>query len=281
MNRQMNNTDSQKPEATFEQLQCENQALRAKLAETQKLTSLGELVGTTTHEFNNVLMTIINYARMGLRHQDDATRNKAFEKILTASDRACKITNSVLGVARNRENRFETTCLRTVIEQTMVLLERELQKYRINVDYEIADVPPVRAVANQIQQVVMNLLINARQAMPDGGRLIIRLAHDAESQFVDLTIRDFGTGIKQEELPKIFESGFTTKCGPDESGKGGTGLGLYTCRNIIESHKGKIRVESSPGQGTAFTLRIPQILEHQAAPLANMLAAEAVVNTST
>ncbi len=241
----------------IKQLQQENDVLKRSLCEMQQWITLGELVGTTTHEFNNALMTIINYARMGLRHADDATRTKAFEKILCASGRANKITNSILGMARNRGNRFETTCLQTIIEEAMVLLEREMLKYRISIEYELAAVPPVKAIANQIQQVLTNLLINARQAMTGGGRIIIRLSHDPESSLVDLTVRDFGSGIAADQLPRIFESGFSTKSGPDETGKGGAGLGLYTCRNIIDSHGGKIRVESTPGIGTAFTIRLP------------------------
>mgnify|MGYP002078290394 FL=1 len=253
--------------ASIEKLQEENLALKRALCAMQQFVSLGELVGTTTHEFNNALMTIINYARMGLRHTDEATRTKALEKILCASGRANKITNSVLGMARNRGNRFETTCLATIIEETMVLLEREMQKYRISVDYELASVPQVRAIGNQIHQVLTNLLINARQAMRDGGRIIIKLSYDAEANLVDLCVRDFGTGIPAEQLPKVFESGFTTKSGRDASGKGGAGLGLFAVRNIIDEHGGKIRVESTPGVGTAFTIRLPAINKTVAGPI--------------
>jgi signal transduction histidine kinase len=223
----------------------------------QRLTALGELVSTTTHEFNNVLMTIINYAKMGMRHQDSATRDKAFDKIHTASQRAAKITNSVLGMARNRSGQYEPTDLKKLIDQTMVLLEREMQKYRISVEMYIDDVPPVMAIGNQIQQVLLNLLINARQAMSEGGRLVLRLQKNNETNSVDLSVRDFGPGIPQTRLRRIFEPFYTTKSGPDETGKGGTGLGLATCRNIIESHHGKIRVESTTGKGTCFTVKLP------------------------
>lgn len=264
-------------DSQLEQLRQENTALKQQLEKSQKMTCLGELVGTTTHEFNNVLMTIINYARMGLRHTDEPTRTKAFEKILNASSRANQITNSVLGMARNRSDRFETTCLRTVIEQTMVLMERELQKYRVCVELNLGDVPPVWAVGNQIQQVFLNLLINARQAMPDGGRIVVNTIHDADSNAVDLVVRDFGCGIAQDKLKRIFESGFTSKDGPDESGKGGTGLGLYTCRSIIESHQGKIRVESTVGQGTAFTIKLP--VTKKAEPTIPLASASSAVPT--
>src|SRR5688500_1446977 len=108
-------------------------ALRQQLSQAQKLTALGELVSTTTPEFNNVLMTILNYARMGMRHKDEATRDKAFDKIYSAAQRAAKITSTVLAVARNRSGNFEPTDLKQIVEDTLVLLERELAKYRIAV----------------------------------------------------------------------------------------------------------------------------------------------------
>ena len=104
---------------------------------------------------------------------------------------------------------------------------------------------------------LLNLLINARQAMPSGGRVLIRLEHDAASDMVDLIVRDTGCGIPADKLPRIFDPFFTTKTGPDETGKGGTGLGLSACRKIIEAHHGRIRVESTVGKGTAFTIKLP------------------------
>ena len=231
--------------------------LKKQLAQAQKLTALGELVSTTTHEFNNVLMTIINYAKLGLRHKDNANREKCFEKILAAGNRAAKITNGVLGIARNRSTAQEPTDLVQLVEDTLLLLEREMNKYRIAVEKHFRPVPPACVAANQIQQVLLNILINARQAMPGGGRMLIKILHDAESEMIDLVIRDYGCGIPPDKLPRIFEPFFTTKTGPDASGKGGTGLGLSLCREIIEAHHGRIRVDSTVGKGTAFTLKLP------------------------
>ena len=231
--------------------------LKQQLADAQKLTALGELLGTTTHEFNNVLMTVINYAKMGLRHTDEATRTKSLEKILAAGQRAAKITNSVLGMARNRQGRKEPTAVGDLVEQTMVLLEREMSKYRILVEMDLQECPPAICDGNQIQQVLLNLLVNARQAIGEGGTVQIRVSHDRQSNTVDLLVRDSGAGIPQEQLPRIFESFYSTKSGPDASGKGGTGLGLAACRDIIEAHRGRIRVESSVGRGTAFTIKLP------------------------
>ncbi len=244
-----------------ESLSLEKQVeiLKQQLAQAQNLTALGELVSTTTHEFNNVLMTIINYAKYGLRHQDKASREKAFEKILTASNRAAKITNGVLGVARNRSTGQDATDLAKVIEDSLVLLEREMNKYRIKVETQLNKVPEAYVNGNQIQQVMLNLLINARQAMPTGGRLQIKLSYDQANDMVELMVRDFGCGIPADKLPHIFDPFFSTKSGPDASGKGGTGLGLSMCHDIIEAHHGRIRVDSSPGVGTAFTLKLPTV----------------------
>jgi len=259
-------------------LEEEIASLKSQLVQAQKLTALGELVGTTTHEFNNVLMTILNYAKMGLRHKDEATRDKALDKIHTAAQRAAKITNSVLGMARNRAAGFEPTNLQELIEETLVLLERELSKYRITVEKQYAEAPPILAIGNQIQQVVLNLLINARQAMPNGGQVLIRIEHDAAAKTVNLVIRDTGAGIPSEKLRRIFEPFFTTKSGPDETGKGGTGLGLSACRNIIEAHRGRIRVESTVGKGTQFTIKLP--VADSSPVAAPVTGAAATVNAS-
>jgi signal transduction histidine kinase len=231
-------------------------ALTEQLAHAQKMAALGELTSTTTHEFNNVLMTILNYAKLGLRHKDEATRDKALDKIFNAATRAAKITSTVLAVARNRSGAFEATELKQLVTDTLVLLEREMTKYRIAVELQLADVPEVRAIGNQIQQVLINLLINARQAMSAGGRVLIKLEHDPEG-FVALTVRDTGSGIPADKLPRIFEPFYSTKSGPDETGRGGTGLGLSACKQIIDAHQGRIAVKSTVGKGTAITIKLP------------------------
>jgi signal transduction histidine kinase len=231
--------------------------LKGQLAQAQKLTALGELVGTTTHEFNNVLMTIINYAKMGMRHKDTETRDKALDKIFAAANRAAKITNGILAFARNRSQSFEPTDLRRVIDDSLMLLEREMTKYRVRVETQLQPTPPAMANGNQIQQVLMNLLINARQAMPQGGLIFVKLTHDEETKLVELSVRDTGGGMTPETMRRIFDPFFSTKSGPDASGKGGTGLGLSTCREIIEAHHGRIRVDSTVGKGTAFTIKLP------------------------
>ena len=254
-------------------LQQQVEILKQQLAQAQRLTALGELVSTTTHEFNNVLMTILNYAKMGMRHKDAPTRDKCFEKILASANRAATITNTVLGMARNRTAGQEPTDLAKLVDDTLLLLEREMNKYRVVVERSYQPIPPAYVNGNQIQQVLLNLLINARQAMPSGGRLWIKLLPDAENNMIDLVVRDNGCGIPADKLPRIFESFYTTKNGPDASGKGGTGLGLSMCRDIIEAHHGRIRVESTVGKGTAFTLKLPAA----AKPAPKRSAADAAV----
>ena len=255
--------------------------LKRQLAEAQKMAALGELVSTTTHEFNNVLMTVINYAKMGLRHQDEATRTKSFTRILNAGERAAKITASILGMARNRSDEPEPTDLARLIEDALVLLEREMNKYRIHVEFVAAEnLPKVMAIGNQLQQVILNLLINARQAMESGGEVVIHAAYNSTQQQVQLQIRDNGSGMTQETLRKIFDPYFSTKKGPDASGKGGTGLGLSACRDIIQRHQGRIRVESSPGKGTAFTIMLPAITSETAKPILRSLAGPNSANTA-
>jgi signal transduction histidine kinase len=238
-------------------LQQSIERLEEELGQARRMAALGELVSTTTHEFNNVLTTIINYAKLGLRNKDEPSRDKALTKILAAAQRAEKITNSVLGFARNRGHDRQPTDLTQLVEQSLVLLERELQKYRVQVELQTEPSPHAFVCGNEIQQVLLNLLTNARQAMPRGGRVLVRVAPDTTAGTVDLSVRDTGSGIPAHLLPRIFDRYFTTKHGPDASGKGGTGIGLAACRDIIEAHQGKIRVESTVGVGTAFIIKLP------------------------
>ena len=245
----------------IQELRRRIEVLEEQLMQAQRLTALGELTGTTTHEFNNILTTIINYAKLGLRHKDEPTRSKSFDKILTAANRAAKITATVLATAKNRKTTLEPTNLVTLVEDALLLLEREMNKYRIEVEKSFPkSIPEIMADGNQIQQVLLNLLINARQAMSDGGKLVLKITYDEENEMVDFLVRDFGCGIPAEKLPKIFDRFFSTKTGPDDSGKGGSGLGLASCKTIIEQHQGVIRVESSEGIGTAFTIKLPTVV---------------------
>jgi signal transduction histidine kinase len=112
-------------------------------------------------------------------------------------------------------------------------------------------------VPGQIEQILVNLVLNARQAMPNGGRLKVEVGENPAGDTVEIKIADSGTGIAPENLRQIFEPFFTTKT-PDEYGRGGTGLGLSVCRQIIEQHHGRIRVESVTGKGSTFTVKLPK-----------------------
>jgi signal transduction histidine kinase len=226
-------------------------------ADLQRLAMLGELLGTTTHEFNNVLMTIISFAKLGLRNSDSAARDNAFQRILTAGERAAKISATILNVAKNRAGELECVSLASLVDDVLVLMERELNKYRVRLDLKHEETPVVSVSRSQLQQVILNLIVNARQAMPHGGELRIRTQPSGDGQWVELIIRDTGHGIPQDRLRRIFDPYYSTKSGPDETGRGGTGLGLTACRDIIRNHGGRLRVESTVGKGTAFIIRLP------------------------
>jgi two-component system NtrC family sensor kinase len=242
--------------------------LEQRLVQCERLASVGELASTTTHEFNNILMTILNYAKLGLRHKDDATREKALTRILDAANRGAKITSLVLGLSRSGSSTNDPIDLVAIVEDALVLLEKELQKYRIHVEKEISSVPIMLGSAGQLQRLLLNLITNARQAIKENGTIRVVVKHEAKTNSVVLTIRDNGSGIPKDVLPKIFDRFFTTKTGPDASGKGGTGLGLTACKQIIDDHRGRIRVESTVGKGTAFTIRFPVASASRATPAA-------------
>lgn len=228
--------------------------LQTQLLQAQKMSSVGALAASITHEFNNILTTVINYAKMGMRHKDAGTRDKAFDKILSAGQRASRITTGMLSYSRAQSDRRDATDLITLVEDVLVLVEKDLQMHRIRVDTDFQGRPHAEINASQIQQVLLNLIINARQAMDPGGRVIIRVAPVAETQTAEISVRDTGAGIPAEKLREIFEPFYSTKQA-DEKGQGGTGLGLSLCREIIEAHEGRIRVESAVGKGTTFTLK--------------------------
>jgi signal transduction histidine kinase len=259
----MTHLSSKEPDAseTVDSRDVWIEELQNRLMHLERLASVGELTSTTTHEFNNLLMTVLNYARMGLQNKDEATREKAFTRILDAANRGAKITGMVLGLARSRPGDKVPTNLVTLVEDTLVLMERELQKYRILVEKDLTTVPLIMASPDQIQRLLLNLLTNARQAIGESGMIKIRVAHETTSDSVVLSIRDSGCGIDKDVLPRIFKPFFTTKNGPDASGKGGTGLGLSACKEIVENHNGRIRVESTVGKGTLFSIRFPALQE--------------------
>jgi signal transduction histidine kinase len=247
---------SQSPTPEQEQIN----ALRRQVAELQRVSSLGVLAGGICHELNNALTPILNYAKLGLRNPDPVFRERAFAKILDGAERAAAITGGVLGLARPQADRRDPADLVRLTEEVLMLSNKDLQKHRVRVEFKAVGRPHARVNPAQIQQVLLNLVINARQAMPEGGVLRVTVAPDSTGKLSEVSIADTGTGIAPSDLRRIFEPFFTTKTGPDSSGLGGTGLGLPVCRDIVESHKGRLRAESRVGQGTTFTLRLPACL---------------------
>ena len=252
-------------ELTREQLLAENQqlreeltALRGKLVQTQKLSSVGALASSITHEFNNILTTIINYGKMGMRHKDEATRTKALDKIVMAGQRAAKITTGMLSYARNRGDHREAQSLRQLVDDVLVLVEKDMQVHRVHVETQFIGDAYAILNAGQIQQVLLNLIINARQAMNEGGTLWVSVRTNQQEELAELSVRDSGCGIPADKLQHIFDPYFSTKQ-VDAGGQGGTGLGLALCKDIIDAHQGRIRVESAIGKGTCFTLRFPLV----------------------
>lgn len=235
----------------------ETDQLRQQLLQAQRLSSVGALASSVAHEFNNILTTIINYAKVGLRAEgDEAARTQSFEKILKGSQRAAIIVSSMLGFARNNSSQREVTDVVALVEETLVLTDKDLSKHHIQVETKFHGRPTAYVVAGQIEQILLNLIINARQAMPRGGRLRLEVGDNSETRMVEIRISDSGVGIPPEQLRQIFEPFYTTK-EPDEHGHGGTGLGLSVCRQIIEQHHGRIRVESLVGKGSTFTVKLP------------------------
>lgn len=235
--------------------------LRQQLLQAQKLSSVGALASSVAHEFNNILTTIINYARLAMRaNSSEGDRTQAIERILKGSQRAATLVHSMLGFARNGSNQPQETDIINLLEEVLVLTEKDLSKHRIKVEKRFHGKPRAMVVASQVEQVLINLIINARQAMPRGGRLLLETCENPITNMVEIKIADTGVGIPPESLRMIFEPFYTTK-DPDENGNGGTGLGLSVCRQIIEQHHGRIRVESVAGKGSTFTVKLPKMVD--------------------
>jgi signal transduction histidine kinase len=234
----------------------EMESLRQQLLQAQRLSSVGALASSVAHEFNNILTTIINYAKLGQRGAVDPNQKQAFEKILKGGQRAATIVSGMLGFARNGTNTRQETPIVKLVEEVLMLTEKDLSKHRIAVDKRYHAAPVIPVVAGQIEQILLNLIINARQAMPGGGRLRIDVRENLDAGMAEVRIADTGVGIPADQLRLIFEPFYTTKS-PDDRGHGGTGLGLSVCRQIIEQHHGRIRVESVMGKGSTFTVKLP------------------------
>lgn len=235
------------------------EALRRQVLALQRISSLGVLAGGVFHELNNALTPILSYAKLGLRNPDPAYRERALTQILDAAQRAATITRSLLGLSRpgGSLDHREPIELTRLVREVLSLVEKDLARHRVRLEVTITGEPWARVHPAQIQQVLLNLLINARQAMPEGGTVRVRLGTDAAGRRAELSVTDTGIGIAPEDLRRIFEPFYSTKTTPDAAGQGGTGLGLAVCRDIVEAHHGRLRAESRLGQGSTFTLILP------------------------
>ncbi len=239
--------------------EAEIQTLRRQVVALQRISSLGVLAGGVFHELNNALTPIVNYAKLGLRNPDPAYRERAFHRILEAGQRAAAIAGGMLGLSRpgrDPDHRVQVN-LNRLVEEVVLLVGKDLARHKVRFEVQLQGRLHARVNPAQIQQVLINLLINARQAMPEGGVVQLNLTGDTSGRLAELSVIDHGVGIAPENLRRIFEPFFSTKTGPDASGTGGTGLGLAVCRDIVEAHHGRLRAESRLGHGSTFTLVLP------------------------
>lgn len=236
----------------------EVEQLRRQLLRAQRLSSVGALASSVAHELNNILTVIYNNAKLGLRKKaNDQDRLEALEKILKSGDQAGRIIRNMLGLARKSSETPIQMDLIELVENVLTLTEKDLMKYRVKVEKVYEGQPIAAVIPSQMEQVLINLILNARQAMTKGGTIRLEVAESCEEEnLAEIRVSDTGCGIAPEKLRHIFDPFFTTK-DPDEEGHGGTGLGLSICRQIIENHQGRIRVESQVGKGTTFTLKLP------------------------
>jgi signal transduction histidine kinase len=239
----------------LERLEAENQALRHQLLHSQRLAALGTMTAMVAHEFNNILTPLISYAQMAQKNPLFTT--KAVNKAADSGQRASDICKAILGLARDQQEAPVTVGVEELVQETILAMGRDFHRDGIDV---VVDVPAglsFRTRKVELQQVLLNLLLNARAALlaKTGPRRIDISARSARGR-VTLTVRDSGVGIPPENLPRIFEPFFTTKS-DNGDGSGGHGLGLYVCSDILKSLAGRIDVRSTPGQGATFTVDLP------------------------
>ena len=243
-------------------------ALEAQLLQAQKMEAIGTLAGGISHDFNNLLQAILGYSQMLLMEKTASSPETAkLREIEKAAQRATELTSQLLAFSRKVEIHPRPVNLNQVVRQVEKLLERTIPKM-INIELRLTEpVLTVNADPGQVEQVLLNIGVNARDAMPDGGRLIIETANigpdaalrklqlgDVADEYVRLSIADNGQGMSDEIREHIFEPFYTTK----QPGKG-TGLGLAMAYGIIHNHGGQILCESQAGKGTVFKIYLPAI----------------------
>ena len=232
----------------------QRERMEEQMSQTEKLTSLGLLAAGVAHEVNTPLAVISNYIQMLAKQMpEDDPRHSIIEKIVKQTFRASEIVNNLLNFSRTGAAELANIDVNRVVEETLSLVAHPLKTSQIQVVKNLGDaLPSVRGSANKLQQVFLNLFLNARDAMPSGGMLEVKTA--AHNGSVEIEIVDTGAGIPREHIHKIFDPFFTTKA----TGRG-TGLGLSVSYGIIKEHAGKIDVRSTPGKGTSFHVEFPAV----------------------
>jgi PAS domain S-box-containing protein len=226
--------------------------LEDQLQQAEKLSSIGLLAAGVAHEVNTPLAVISNYAQMLSKQLSTGDPRAALiEKIVKQTFRASEIISGLLNFSRTGPAELGEVHLNRIVRESLSLLEPQFRSARVTVEPTLDDnLPPIHGDAGKLQQVLVNLFSNARDAMPHGGRLAVRTR--ADNSRVHVEVADTGVGIPPENLAKIYDPFFTTKT----TGRG-TGLGLAITYGIVQEHHGSIQVRSQPGHGTTFTLEFP------------------------
>jgi len=236
-----------------------NNVLQSRITQLQALANIGTATHMIAHEINNLLTPLASYASLALNNPDDKLLiEKALHKTVHNCNRASKIMESMLAMANGKTQEKKNTLLISLVEEIFTCLCRDFAKDGITVEIRIPEDVTVWAVPVQIQQVLMNLILNARDAMlPRGGSLTIKAADMPDGIVIEVT--DTGDGIEADHLENIFESFFTTKTDKNSPSQySGSGLGLAFCKKIIDAHGGSISVESRPTIGTSFKITLPK-----------------------
>lgn len=229
----------------------ERKRLQEQLRRTERVAELGTLASGMAHEIGTPMNVILGRAEYLMDRVKEEPIKKGLQTIISQVERITKVMNQLLSFARRKAPERSVLDLRDVIENGMEMFQERLSRNQIAVEMALDDsCPPVLADADQMSQVLINLIMNAVHAMPDGGTLSVGLA--PEMDMVKLTVADTGHGIPSDVVKKVFEPFFTTK----EFGKG-TGLGLTVVKGIIEEHQGSIAIESEEGKGTTFKVLLP------------------------
>jgi two-component system, cell cycle sensor histidine kinase and response regulator CckA len=242
----------------------ERKKLEAQLLQSQKMEAVGRLAGGVAHDFNNLLTAIRGYTEFLLEDLGEGAARSDVEEIQNVTERAVGLTRQLLVFSKRQISQPEVLDVNTAIGDLRKMLGRLLGE-DIDLRYELgAGLPCIHVDRAQLEQVVMNLLLNARDAMPEGGRIVMETGAGpglppagaetgSDLGYVTITVTDTGVGIAPDVLPHIFEPFFSTK------GAGGTGLGLSTVYAITDQAGGDVRVESKVGEGTEFTVRFPAV----------------------